>query len=513
MSEPVAVLPAPEVADAGFPVTDRTQRILALRRRTARVKRRGWMIHRLLLAADLLGLTAAFFLAEILFGQHAASGNHFRPTGEFVFFLATLPAWIIVAKLYELYDHDEERADHTTVDDLLGVFHLVTTGTWLFVAGAWLTGLADPNFAKLITFWAAAIVLVTSGRAAARLICKRSLAYIQNTVIVGAGHAGQLVARKLVQHPEYGVNVVGFVDAHPRERRQDLEGVPLLGSPDRLPAIIELLDVERVVVAFSNETHEEELRLIGLLKRMDLQIDIVPRLYEVVGPNVNVHSVESMPLVGLPAAKLFPFSRFLKRTVDVVGALVGLLLTAPLFAFFAWRIKRDSPGPVFFRQTRLGLELKEFTALKFRTMRTDVDQEEHRRYIERTMSADATPEGNGLYKLDRDDAITRSGHWLRKTSLDELPQLINVLRGEMSLVGPRPCLRYETEFFEPHHFERFLVPAGITGLWQVTARAHSTFGEALDMDVAYARNWSLGLDLWLLLRTPFHVLRGKGSTA
>jgi lipopolysaccharide/colanic/teichoic acid biosynthesis glycosyltransferase len=117
-----------------------------------------------------------------------------------------------------------------------------------------------------------------------------------------------------------------------------------------------------------------------------------------------------------------------------------------------------------------------------------------------------------MYKLDRNDSITRVGRWLRKTSLDELPQLINVLRGDMSLVGPRPCLRYETEYFEPYHFERFLVPAGVTGLWQVTARAKSTFGEALDMDVAYVRGWSLALDLRLLLRTPAQVLR-PGATA
>jgi lipopolysaccharide/colanic/teichoic acid biosynthesis glycosyltransferase len=127
------------------------------------------------------------------------------------------------------------------------------------------------------------------------------------------------------------------------------------------------------------------------------------------------------------------------------------------------------------------------------------------------MDRSQTPEGNGLFKLERDDAITPFGHFLRKTSLDELPNFFNVLRGDMSLVGPRPCLQYETEHFQQHHFERFLVPAGITGLWQVTARAHATFGEALDMDVSYARNWSLGLDLWLLLRTPMHVLRRKGT--
>jgi lipopolysaccharide/colanic/teichoic acid biosynthesis glycosyltransferase len=155
--------------------------------------------------------------------------------------------------------------------------------------------------------------------------------------------------------------------------------------------------------------------------------------------------------------------------------------------------------------------MQPFTVLKFRTMRVDTDDAAHREYIKQTMSASATPNENGLYKLERDDAITPFGRFLRRTSLDELPQLWNVLRGEMALVGPRPCLEYETEHFAPHHFERFAVKQGITGLWQVTARAHATFGEALDMDVSYARNWSLGLDLWLLLRTPMHVLRRKGT--
>jgi lipopolysaccharide/colanic/teichoic acid biosynthesis glycosyltransferase len=199
--------------------------------------------------------------------------------------------------------------------------------------------------------------------------------------------------------------------------------------------------------------------------------------------------------------------------VDLVGASIGLVLTAPLFAFVAWKIRRDSPGPVFFRQLRLGEGMREFEVVKFRTMRVGTDDAAHREFIKQTMDASALPTTNGLYKLERQDAITPFGRFLRKTSLDELPQLLNVLRGEMSLVGPRPCLAYETEHFEPHHFERFSVPQGITGLWQVTARAHSTFGEALEMDVAYARNWSLGLDLMLLLKTPFQVMRQKRGTA
>jgi lipopolysaccharide/colanic/teichoic acid biosynthesis glycosyltransferase len=154
---------------------------------------------------------------------------------------------------------------------------------------------------------------------------------------------------------------------------------------------------------------------------------------------------------------------------------------------------------------------EEFTVLKFRTMRVGTDDAAHRDFIKQTMSSSATPTTNGLYKLEREDAVTPFGRFLRRTSLDELPQLINVLRGEMAMVGPRPCLAYETEHFSPHHFERFDVPQGITGLWQVTARAHATFGEALDMDVLYARSWSLGLDIGLLLRTPIHILRRKGT--
>jgi lipopolysaccharide/colanic/teichoic acid biosynthesis glycosyltransferase len=196
-----------------------------------------------------------------------------------------------------------------------------------------------------------------------------------------------------------------------------------------------------------------------------------------------------------------------------VGAAVGLLLSSPVMLYIAWRIHRDSPGPVLFRQTRLGAGMKEFTALKFRTMRTDTDAAPHQEYIRGIMSSQAGAEANGLFKLDRSDTVTHVGRWLRKTSLDELPQLINVLRGDMSLVGPRPCIPYEAESFSPHHLDRFLMPQGITGLWQVTARANATYLEALDLDLAYVRDWSLGLDLRLMLRTPLQLLRQRTATA
>jgi exopolysaccharide biosynthesis polyprenyl glycosylphosphotransferase len=404
-----------------------------------------------------------------------------------------------------------ERTDHSTADDVVGVFHLMTVGAWIFFVGAWLTGLAYPDKTKLVAFWAFSIALVTLGRATARGICRHRVTYWQNTVIVGAGDVGQLVARKVLQHPEYGLNIVGFVDDRPKERRGDLGHITVVGTPEELPRLARALDVERVIIAFSNDPHERTIELVRSLKDLDVQVDIVPRLFELVGPKVDIHTVEGLPLVGLAPARLSRSSQLLKRTVDVAVASVALVLTAPVFAFVAWRIRRDSPGPVFFRQTRLGMNMREFTVLKFRTMRTDTTSDEHEAYVRATMTADALPQSNGLYKLERHDVITPSGRWLRRTSLDELPQLLNVLRGDMSLVGPRPCLPYETGYFQPHHFQRFAVPAGLTGLWQVTARAHSTFGEALDMDVSYALGWSFGLDLRLLARTPLQLLLRRGT--
>ena len=493
-------------------VDDRTRDILEQRSRKNHHRRRGWLVRRALLAADIIGLTLAFLAAAAVFGSTGAI-DAVGLEREFLLFFLTLPGWILVAKLHGLYDQDEERADHSTVDDIVGVFHLVTIGVWLFVIGALATNLADPTLPKLVTFWALAIGFVALGRASARALCRRNIAYLQNTVIVGAGEVGQLVARKLLKHPEYGINLVGFVDRAPKERRGDLEYLTVLGAPEDLREIIDLLDVERVIVSFSNESDEETLAIVRSLKDLEVQVDVVPRLFDIVGPNVGIHTIEGLSLVSLPPARLSPSSRLIKRAIDVIGASIGLLLALPVFALAAWRIKRDSPGPVFFRQTRLGLNMREFTALKFRTMRVDTDQDEHREYIRKTMQRGVATNGNGIFKLERTDAVTRSGRWLRRLSLDELPQLINVLKGDMSLVGPRPCIPYEMEMFEEHQFERFLVPAGITGLWQVTARANSTFGEALDMDVAYVRGWSLGLDLRLLCRTPFQLLRQRAATS
>jgi exopolysaccharide biosynthesis polyprenyl glycosylphosphotransferase len=471
-------------------------------------RRRGWLVRRMLLGADVVGLVTAFVVAELLVGGHTTN-DRVSAAYEFLCLFATLPAWILLAKLYRLYDLDEERTHHPTTDDLYGVFHLVTIGMWSFFVLAWITGLAQPEIEKIVLFWLFAILLVTAGRSVARAVCRRSATYVQNTIIVGAGTVGQAVARKLLRHPEYGINLLGFVDSQPLPAEDGLERVPLLGSRSELRGLVRAFNVDRVVIAFSNDSTEETLDVIRSLNDVEVQIDIVPRLFELVSPSVQIDTLEGLPLVELPPRRISRSSLAIKRAIDIAGALVGLLLTAPLFAFIAWRVKRDSPGPVIFRQTRVGMNEEEFTAFKFRTMYVNVDTAAHRDYIKRTMDPRQAPTENGLYKLET--GVTRFGQFLRRTSLDELPQLVNVLRGDMSLVGPRPCIPYETEHFLPHHFDRFLVPAGITGLWQVTARAHATFREALDMDVAYAHGWSLGLDLRLLCRTPLQVLSRRAT--
>jgi exopolysaccharide biosynthesis polyprenyl glycosylphosphotransferase len=487
---------------------DHTRSLLA----RGRLERRAWLVPRTLLAADLLGLSFAYVVTTFMWGEAGAFGSFH----QILVFLCTLPCWAIVAKLHGLYRSDQEQTDYSTTDDIVGVFHLVTVGVWILLVATRIgAARLTPSVWALITFWFLAIAILPVARIVARQACKRAQAYQQNTLIVGAGEVGQLIARKLVKHPEYGVNVVGFIDRDPKARRADLpEHLAILGGPERLSEIVKCLDVERVVIAFSNEPISELLSLLRQLRGFPVQIDLVPRLFELVGPRMTMHAVEGLPLLGLPPNRASRTSRAIKRVLDIAVSGAALLALSPVLAYIALRIRFDSDGPIFFRQTRLGTNMKEFTALKFRTMKVGTDQSVHQAAILRSVSGDAdASENGGLYKLERADAVTPFGARLRRTSLDELPQLINVFKGDMSLVGPRPCIPYETEVFEPHHLERFSMPQGITGLWQVTARANCTYGEALDMDVAYVRSWSLWLDLRLLLRTPLQVLRQRTSTA
>jgi lipopolysaccharide/colanic/teichoic acid biosynthesis glycosyltransferase len=342
-----------------------------------------------------------------------------------------------------------------------------------------------------------------------RGVGRRSLVRIQNAVVVGADASGQLVARKLVQHPEYGLNLLGFVDSRPARLGPPIEQVPYLGTIADLPEIVRGRDVERVIVTGQVE-EESGVELVYRLRRVGAQIDVVSRVSEVLGPVVDTYELEDLTLLTIASTGPSQASLFLKRAIDLVVGAGILVLTAPLFAWIAWWVRRDGPGPVFLRQTRLGMDMREFTMLKFRTTVVDPDEGSHREYVRQIVDKRVAA-AKGLSKLEREEELTPIGRWLLRTRLDELPQLINVLRGDMSLVGPRPCLPSDTDDYLPHHFERFRVPAGFTGLWQVNPGGDVSLYAALETDAVYARDRSLGLDLRLLARTPLLFVRKSAA--
>ena len=251
------------------------------------------------------------------------------PSSHYLVFLLSIPLWLALARVYGLYDSDETRTDHSSVDDLFSLFNMLTVGTWAFFIATWLTGVAHPTVPKLLLFWGSAILFVALARGIARSICRNLDSYVQNTVIVGAGHVGQSVAHKLLQHPEYGVNLVGFVDAHPRERRNDLDDLTVLGKVDELPELVDALDIERVIIAFSQAPHTESLAIIRELNGLDVQVDMVPRMFEVLGPQATIHGAEGIPLLGLPPGRLPWSSLIIKRAMDVMLTLLALIVLSP----------------------------------------------------------------------------------------------------------------------------------------------------------------------------------------
>jgi exopolysaccharide biosynthesis polyprenyl glycosylphosphotransferase len=469
--------------------------------------RRDWLVRRLLLAADLLALLVAFGLTEALFIGDNPSIDHLGILTEAIVFVATLPLWVVGAKVYGLYDRDARNPDHSTVDEIPSIFHFVTVVVWLFFAFSWITGLTNPSQLKLGTFWALAIGAVIGLRATARSVARRQPAYVQNAIIIGAGDVGQLMARKLLNHSEYGINLVGFIDAQPKERREGLGDLTILGSLGDVPELVRRFDIERVVIAFSNESHEATLELIRSLKDLDVHIDIVPRLFEIVGPRLSINAVEGVPLVSIPPLRLPRSSRFVKRALDLSLSLAGLVLVAPFFALIALLIKLDSRGPVLFTQTRMGSRDRTFRMYKFRTMVESADVEKSAlKHLNKHANGDAR-----MFKVPRDPRVTRVGRFLRRFSLDELPQLVNVVKGEMSLVGPRPLVLDEDEFVSTWARRRLALRPGMTGLWQVLGRTDIPFDEMVKLDYLYVTNWTLAGDLKILARTIPAVVRPQDA--
>jgi len=467
---------------------------------------RGWLMRRLLLLADVVGLVTAFVVAERLVSGPAGSDTVI-PQWEFVLFLASLPIWVLLARLYGLYDRDEERTDHSSVDDFFGVLQVVTIGTWIVLVATYVTGLAHPSLDRLVVFWALAIGFVSLFRVGLRSVGRRQAAYVQNVLIVGSGNVARLLAQKMGKHRSYGLNIVGFVDHDGGAITNGGPPLELLGTTGELRRLVHEHRVDRVVIAFSTDSHEETLDLIRQLQDQRVQVDIVPRMFEVLGTSAQLHTIEGIPLVGLALPRLSNSSRILKRSFDVVGATAGLVLLSPLLLATALAIKLDSRGPVFFRQVRMGEDEKTFRICKFRTMVVDADTRKDE-VAHLNMHRNDDPR---MFKVPLDPRVTRVGAFLRRTRIDELPQLINVLNGEMSLVGPRPLILDEDRFVERWARRRLSLRPGITGLWQVLGASDIPFEEMTKLDYLYVTNWSLREDVRLIMRTIPSLARGRAA--
>ena len=460
---------------------------------------RGALVRRMLLVADISGLIVSFVLANLILPSFSESGDKVGPQYEYAVFLLALPLWILLLRLEGLYDRDEERTDHSTVDDIVGVFRAVTIGVWLFALFGVATNAVHPLLGRLGLFWVIAVLLVPTLRAGARVLCRHLPGYTQNAVIVGAGKVGQHLALKLTNHREYGIHLVGFVDDQPTELDDELaQRLPLLlGGPERLRELVAQHNVDRVIIAFSNDSHESVLASIRAIRDLDVQIDIVPRYFEVFGSAAEVHTLEGIPLVGLRPTRLARSSRALKRAFDLVTSVLGVVLLAPLFTAVAIGIKLESRGPVFFRQVRRGMNGSTFRIYKFRTMVAEA--EERKAEVEHlNMHRDRDPR---MTKIPDDPRVTRLGRVLRRFSIDELPQLLNVIKGDMSLVGPRPLILEEDAFVQEWARKRLDLKPGITGLWQVLGRSDIPFDEMTKLDYVYVTNWSLREDIRLVLLT------------
>jgi exopolysaccharide biosynthesis polyprenyl glycosylphosphotransferase len=352
-----------------------------------------------------------------------------------------------------------------------------------------------------------AIILLGGSRLAHKQILRAFRARgigVDRVIIAGAGEIGRTVMRTIVARPQLGYQIVGFVDDDPEKGRSNLGRLKALGPISNLPELIEQEAVDEVIITLPWMYHRKIMGIVRECQRRQLSARIVPDLFQMSLSQVDVGDLGGVPLIGVREVGFGRGALLIKRGMDIVGALLGLTVGAPLLALIAAAIGLDTPGPVVFRQTRVGIGGRRFEMYKFRSMYEGAEAE-----LETLLELN---ESDGpTFKIRKDPRITRLGRFLRRTSLDELPQLLNVLRGEMSLVGPRPPLPEEVENYANWHRRRLEVRPGMTGLWQVSGRSLLSFDEAVLLDIHYIENWSLGLDLQILLRTVPQVLFGDGA--
>ena len=471
---------------------------------TLRVQRRLHFLS--LLAGDLLSTNLAFYAAYHLRYVYEFGGD--VPGESFVTYAAYAPVQALFVALcllaYQVRGGYSVPRGSSIVAEASTIFTGSAVATMALFA---ITSLVRYPASSRLTFiyaWIIAFLLGVVGRLvvrAARSHFHRAGFGTERVIVVGNTRLSRMVMQMLAQQRHLGYQVLGFVD---EAVRSDFGRFRALGSVNQLAQIIDRTQATRVVVALPAAEHQQILSIIDHCRNDGVEFSLVPDLFELRLSHLAVEDVAGIPLFRLSEPSIAGFNLVVKRAVDVSASALGLFLLAPLILLVAAAIKVDSPGPIFFRQVRLGKGGAPFICFKFRSMREQAERE--------VADLQALNEAEGpLFKIRQDPRITRVGWVIRRLSIDELPQLWNVLRGEMSLVGPRPPIPSEVEQYEDWHRRRLEVVPGITGLWQVSGRSQLSFDEMVMLDIYYIENWSLGLDLQILLRTLPAVLAADGA--
>lgn len=457
--------------------------------------RRDYYMRRWLAFGDIAAIALALMIALAL--------TDTRTLGDHILFsLVALPVWLMIFKCYGLYERDFRRIAHSTIDEIPGIFHAVLIGTVL----SWLYFQVIPGekliFITLLQFSLFTFILVLVARATTRSVASHALPP-ERVLLVAAKGSAQMLAEGLERDPRCKVELVGRMVACGDE--YEFDELPVLGRLDSAQLRHVLLEhnVDRVVLATSEVEQELLVETIRECTALSVKFSALPAGFTVMGSSVEVEDIRGLTVFGISPPVLSRSSRWAKRILDIAGAAIALLLFGPLLAVLALLVRLDSPGPALFRQERIGGHGRRFSLFKLRTMVVDAQS---RRDELLALSKDP-----GWLHLDHDPRVTRIGRFLRLTSLDELPQLWNVLRGDMSLVGPRPLVPEEDDMVGDWGRARLDLTPGLTGLWQVLGRTSIPFGEMVKLDYLYVTNWSLWGDIRLILRTLPVLLTQRGA--
>jgi exopolysaccharide biosynthesis polyprenyl glycosylphosphotransferase len=452
---------------------------------------RDSIFRRTLMVADALAILSAFLITIAL------SSRSLQLTWASI---AGLPILLIGAKIFGLYDRDDALLHKTTLDEAPKLFQVAT----LCALVAWLTGglivAGTLDRHQALFLWLVLAVLLILMRTVGRALALR-MAPAERCLFIGDADGAKTIAAKLTDHGGIKATLVAHLDFDKiAPWSTDARSAVKLAEVRNLAR---QLDVHRAIVAPRSADASEMLDLVRTLKAVGVRVSILPRLLEVVGSSVVFDDLHGVTVMGVRRFELTRSSATAKRAFDLAYTTIGLLAVAPLMIVAAVAIKLDSPGPVFFRQQRVGRHGKSFHIFKFRTMVKDAEA------LKESLR-DRNEAREGMFKIADDPRVTRVGRFLRKTSLDELPQLLNILKGEMSLVGPRPLVLDEDQRVQGWHRRRLELTPGMTGPWQILGPVRVPLSEMVAIDYLYVANWSLWNDIKILLRTVGFVMARRG---